>query len=82
VGLYLRGFGEKMSKRKRAARPKRYLYKHPVNGKKVTRQRLWQLKQKKKGRCVICGERSKTYRCDACNKIHLRNQKKALAAAR
>lgn len=64
-------------RRKKAKRKKRYLYKHPENGAKVSRQRIWQLRQKSKGKCIICGKKSKTYRCEGCNKEHLERQQKA-----
>lgn len=41
--------------------------------KKISRQRRWQLKKRKEGKCVICGKvfTNGQYTCDSCaKKIH------------
>lgn len=66
-----------MRAKKSKRRKKRYLYAHPDNGHMVSRQRIWQLRQRAKGRCVRCGTKAKTYRCEDCQEKHLESQKKA-----
>ena len=36
---------------------KRYLYLNPATGRMVSRQRLWQLRKKADGRCIVCGRK-------------------------
>lgn len=63
-------------KKSRVKAKKKYRYANPVNGKPVSRQRIWQLRNRSKGRCIICGKKSESYRCEECNDAHLERQKK------
>jgi len=40
--------------------------------KQLSRQRLWQIAQVKKGKCALCGKKRKNYKqfCDACQQKH------------
>lgn len=44
--------------------------------RKLSRQRKWQLKMQREGRCIKCGEPSKKLRCKVCNDKQVELNKK------